>query len=155
MIFSTKNEVRDYAKSYMLSLTKTRTTKKEIALLSSKLLIRFIEDSNNIFIYKSNKGEVPTRNLIKNLLRTNKNIFLPKITKPGIMSPINIMSEEIIEPNKIDLVIAPCLSMDKHGNRIGYGGGYYDRFLKDYKRRVIVLVHRELFLTKFQHLNMM
>jgi len=35
------------------------------------------------------------------------------------------------EPSKIDMVIAPMLAADKQGNRVGYGKGFYDRFLKE------------------------
>lgn len=145
MIFNVKSEVREYAKSFMLSLTKTRTKRKEIALLQSRLLNRFISDSKSIFIYKSNSGEVPTHTLIKNLILADKVVYLPLITKPGFMAPVNILTNEVGEVDDIDLIVAPCLSMDRHGNRIGYGGGYYDRFLVGFKKRVIVLVHKELF----------
>lgn len=33
------------------------------------------------------------------------------------------------EPNKIDIVLIPLLAYDKHGNRVGYGKGFYDKFL--------------------------
>ena len=35
--------------------------------------------------------------------------------------------------NEIDLVLAPCLMCDREGYRLGYGGGYYDRWLTDYQ----------------------
>lgn len=44
----------------------------------------------------------------------------------GILEP-NI--PEDINPNKIDLVLVPALGVDDMGNRIGFGGGFYDRFL--------------------------
>ena len=48
----------------------------------------------------------------------------------GIKEPKSTCEKYIAKEN--DLVIVPCLSADKQKNRIGYGQGYYDRFLKDF-----------------------
>lgn len=45
----------------------------------------------------------------------------------GIHEPF---SEEVVSPEILDLVLVPAVAVDAEGNRIGYGGGYYDRFLK-------------------------
>lgn len=44
---------------------------------------------------------------------------------------------------ELDLCIAPCLAIDKKGNRLGYGGGFYDRFLSNYGGKAIVLCYKE------------
>ena len=36
---------------------------------------------------------------------------------------------QVIQPDEFDLIICPTLAADLHGNRIGYGQGYYDRYL--------------------------
>src|SRR5699024_4104882 len=57
----------------------------------------------------------------------------------GLQEPI---SEETIamEKSQIDLLVVPGLVFDKAGFRIGFGGGYYDRFLVDYPNETVSLL---------------
>ena len=57
-----------------------------------------------------------------------------QLGKWGIPEPT---SGEIWQPETIDLVLVPMLIADKKGNRVGYGGGYYDRFLQRTKPEVL------------------
>ena len=52
------------------------------------------------------------------------------INKKGIPEPINAQEASL---NDLDLIFVPLLLSDKHGYRIGYGGGYYDRLLTETK----------------------
>ncbi len=74
----------------------------------------------------------------------NKNVCYPKIIgnnisffKPDGFTPgvFNILEPngEFVDKKLIDLIIVPLLFFDKDNNRVGYGKGYYDRFLSDYK----------------------
>jgi 5-formyltetrahydrofolate cyclo-ligase len=106
----------------------------------------------NILIYASMGSEVITDGIIKNALESCKNVFCPKVTdrakremafvkipslsdlKSGYMG---IREPEISETSVIfcadafshSLVIMPGVSFDRHRNRLGYGGGFYDTFL--------------------------
>jgi 5-formyltetrahydrofolate cyclo-ligase len=101
-----------------------------------------------IFTYVGVGPEIPTLPLARACLRDGKRVCVPKTYPHGIMNAVEIFDEnnleltprgllepadenaKIIMPEEIDFVIVPCLSCDPFGNRIGYGGGYYDRYLK-------------------------
>ena len=109
--------------------------------------------SINIFIYISFSNEINTRNIIEKAFKDKKNAFIPKVYKDdklmkaiklnsidelkknsmGILEPID--DSNYIEKENIDLIVVPGVVFDKECNRIGYGGGYYDRYLKDIKSK--------------------
>lgn len=57
----------------------------------------------------------------------------------GIPSPRPSQAAPVA-PEQIDVVLVPCVGFDKRGNRIGYGGGYYDRFLPRVKEATPIVV---------------
>jgi 5-formyltetrahydrofolate cyclo-ligase len=56
-----------------------------------------------------------------------------------------------VYPNEIQLVLAPGLAFDKNGWRLGYGGGYFDRFLKDFRGVSVGVLFQALLLDAIPH----
>ncbi|EGV09817.1 5-formyltetrahydrofolate cyclo-ligase [Parvimonas sp. oral taxon 393 str. F0440] len=65
----------------------------------------------------------------------------------GIKTPPEI-DENIVEKDQIDLILVPGVGFDKDNFRIGFGGGYYDRYLNDFKGYTISLAFKEQIIQK-------
>ena len=147
-----KTTLRKKFKSVRLCLSE-----KEKKILDEKLQRNFLESEEyrnceNILVYVSGKIEVDTHLIIENALR-EKNVFCPKCYEKGIgmdffridgFSQLNSGKYGIYEPSetlpvwncmesKKNLCVVPGLSFDKNGYRLGFGKGYYDRFLSDFE----------------------
>jgi 5-formyltetrahydrofolate cyclo-ligase len=96
--------------------------------IDTLLIIKYLQlnfPTINIVIPKT----IPENSILEHYLFNEKKL----IKNPwGILEPSG-ESEEKILPKQIDLVIIPLLIFDKNGNRVGYGKGFYDRFLQQCK----------------------
>lgn len=133
-------------RKYAISKRKEIKNKK---ILEEKIKNNFLNNqkiisSKNILIYVSKDEEVDTKEIIKELWKLNKNVFVPKVEGNiinfylikkfndleigyyGILEPISHVK---YQDNINTCIIVPGLLFDKNYNRLGYGGGYYDRFL--------------------------
>lgn len=112
----------------------------------------YYKNSKNILIFYPLKYEI---NVLK-LLDDNKNFYLPKVCNDKMLvcpyhksdslalSNLKIKEPctEPINPVELDLVVVPALAVDKFNYRLGYGGGFYDRFLEEYKNlKSVCLIH--------------
>ena len=119
---------------------------KEKKNINLSTLINIIK-KNNFFNpivggYYPINSEIDCLNILKELEKKGYQIALPKIRKNNIMDfhkwsfnePLSVNKYGIPEPskNKIsypNIIIIPMVAFDKFNYRIGYGGGYYDRYL--------------------------
>ncbi|VVC01656.1 Phosphoribosylglycinamide formyltransferase [uncultured archaeon] len=118
------------------------------------------EKASCILLYASKGGEVHTDGIIESALSLGKSVVLPATNKEektlalyrikstaeltrgafGIMEPPR-RPEAKVEPGEIDLVVVPGVSFDRRGQRIGYGMGYYDSLLGQFRCRKIGLAY--------------
>ena len=92
------------------------------------------------FVYLSFSSEAKTERLIEELLAKGKKVYCPRI-EDGKMQAVeygddfSLSDYGIREPvgetyqGEIDVIVAPLLAVDHTGTRLGYGGGYYDKFI--------------------------
>ena len=98
------------------------------------------------YLARRETREVDTFPLLLDLIRAGYAVGLPKVApddrsmqtlrvhdpmdlEPGPYGIPQPCGEDVLHPDELALVIVPSVLLDVSGNRIGYGGGYYDRFL--------------------------
>ena len=103
--------------------------------------------ANTVFCFVGTEREIDTVPLMEDIVRRGKRLLVPRCTGPGIMELRQIialsqlsagaygilepqMSAPVIEKTEVDFAVIPCVCGDRHGHRLGQGGGYYDRFFE-------------------------
>ena len=142
-----KTELRKEIKQN-LSACSTIQLDADSKVIADKLFaLNEFNDSQVVMVFISIKGEVNTSFIIDYCFEQGKTVVVPKVdldkktmdavrldgqdhilakTKYGILEPVNAESHPV---EKIDLIITPGLAFDDNLNRLGRGGGYYDKFL--------------------------
>lgn len=163
-------EKRDYRIKVQEKLSKMNDQAyRERSLEIAQQLVQepSIQKANIIAITLSNQPEVDTTFIIEELWKLNKYIAVPKCNPKdrsmqfykinsfdeteraykNILEPIPERAE-LVEKEQIDVMIVPGVVFDRHGYRIGFGGGYYDRYLVGFKGKRISLAFEEQLLNE-------
>lgn len=150
-----KNVLRGEIKERKKELKLEEKRKKDKKIKEKFTASSIYKKATCIFIYVSLKDEVDTHNIIKEALKNGKRICVPKVIsiKEGmdaieikdfselvecgaykILEPLDFKNK--IDEKDIDLAVLPGLAFDNEGGRLGYGGGFYDRFIPKLKNEV-------------------
>ena len=151
-------EKADFRKIVQARRNTSDITAFEKDLYNAKLITdRYLEldsykEAQIIFVYSSMEKEIPTQEIINTSIKDGKKVALPKIItgvkagaemdfvfinkdteyKSGVYGILEPVSDEFIDVkginDRVEMLI-PGLCFDIKGRRIGYGGGYYDRYL--------------------------
>jgi len=144
-IVSTKETLRQALRLQREEISPEEYTTRSAEI--AKHLLNILRPFQTILVYSSKLPEVDTRPLIAALLEERKNVIVPIIQRedcslrlsyirtpdvlvPGTFNVPEPLGNEIpADPAEIEVALIPLLGFDSGGNRIGYGAGYYDRFL--------------------------
>lgn len=148
MLITDKIQARSYFSHIRKSISEAERTSAEDMIYHNFINSQYFNDFDTILCYVSVKDEADTRRIIEYSLCKGKKIFIPECVGKDMLfyelksteeliegrfgiPTVNINNKNPLSEFRNTLCIVPALSFDKYGNRIGYGGGYYDRFLKE------------------------
>ncbi len=141
------------------ALSLVEQTEKSEKITDALLKLPEMEQASTVFAYVHFRSEVQTIPFLRKCIQQGKTVTVPvtlvrekklqaiRITDPdtdlepgycGIPEPIPELCRTMdTDPASIDVVVVPGSVFDRRGGRLGYGGGYYDRFLFNDARRAL------------------
>ena len=145
-----KKELRLRVREELSALSRSELVRGDNALFARFLALPQVEAAKIIFAFWGIPGKEPdTARLIRELVRRGKTVGLPRMLPGHRMEvrrydpdrPLVKVSFGISEPGEdcpliqredIDLTLVPAVCYDRRGFRLGFGGGYYDRWLEHF-----------------------
>ncbi|MBA2133599.1 5-formyltetrahydrofolate cyclo-ligase [Capillibacterium thermochitinicola] len=141
-----KKELRAVYQTKLAQIPEAKVRRWSAQICARALALPVLPDKQVIAAYCSFGHEVATRPLLAGLLAAGHVLVLPVVDRqsrmmefrrvdsldaltPGVYGILEPRSGELCSPEEIELFFIPGLAFDRQGNRLGRGGGYYDRYL--------------------------
>ena len=152
-----KAELRKQVLQEMKAIPREQKQAMDQALTDQFLKHPFYQEAKLIASYLSFPHEFQTQELIEQALKDGKKVLIPKTypkgrmdfvvydphqlvkTSFGLLEPQGDL--EVVDASQIDLIHVPGLVFTTEGYRIGYGGGYYDRYLKHFPGHTLSTIY--------------
>ena len=152
-----KSELRKQVLHEMKAISQEQKPAIDQALTERLLHHPFYQEAKVIATYLSFPHEFQTQELIEQALKDGKKVLIPKTYPKGRMefvvyNPQQLVKTsfgllepqgelEVVEASQIDLIHVPGLAFTTEGCRIGYGGGYYDRYLEHFTGHTLSTIY--------------
>ncbi len=155
--YSAKDQIRKEMAEKRTSLSVDEKKKLDTELFNRVISSDYYKNAEDILVFSSTDEETDTKRIIEKALSDGKRLYCPKITvktqramefvKISSMDDFTEETYGISEPaykkelvyskaSASGLLLLPGLCFDNKGNRIGYGGGFYDRFQKRFFKEI-------------------
>ena len=155
-----RNQLRQQIRKTRANLTALQQQQAEDSITQQALALIEERNAQHIALYVSFDGEISTDKLIKILWAQGKQVYLPVLhpfnpnhllflrylpdtpmlkNKFGICEPkLNV--QNVLPLDELDILFTPLVAFDKQGNRLGMGGGFYDRTLQHWQKTSFIPV---------------
>lgn len=141
-----KKQLRTMVKQKIALLSKAYCKQADKDIFERVIALKEYQLANTIFMYIGREDEINTKPILLQALEDKKRVCVPLCIGKGIMEAREIHGLEdlragaygilepkeglpLINPASIDMALIPCMTGNIKGERLGYGGGFYDRYL--------------------------
>ncbi|MCP4491678.1 MAG: 5-formyltetrahydrofolate cyclo-ligase [Gammaproteobacteria bacterium] len=138
------DQLRQRNRKLRSALTKEALEKSAQRLCQQIIALRTFRQAQHIAAYFAVNGEIGLDPVVDHALAIGKNIYLPSLDNNSLrfapyfrdqkmrinsfkLPEPDVSDAELLQPDELDLVLAPLVVFDANCNRIGMGGGFYDR----------------------------
>lgn len=160
-----KQELRKQIKKKISELSIAYCKSADEKIRKHALALPEYKNAEVVFCYVGTKDEINTTPMLQEILESGRKLGVPKCISKGVMKVYAITSLDDLEegaygimepknyceeipPQKIDLAFVPCVTCNKKGDRLGYGGGFYDRYLSQTDARRVILCREKILLSE-------
>ena len=155
-----RTQLRQQIRKTRANLTALQQQQAEDSITQQALALIEAQNAQHIALYVSFDGEISTEKLIKTLWAQDKHVYLPVLhpfnpnhllflrylpdtlmlkNKFGTWEPkLNV--QNVLPLKELDILFTPLVAFDKQGNRLGMGGGFYDRTLQNWRNSSFIPV---------------
>ncbi|WP_439236526.1 5-formyltetrahydrofolate cyclo-ligase [Lonepinella koalarum] len=155
-----RHNIRQQIRKTRQNLTALEQTQAEQNITQQAMDLITLRQAQNIALYLAFDGEISTQLLIEKLWQQGKNVYLPVLhpfcpgyllflqhrpniplmrNKFGILEPqLNV--QNVLPVEQLDIIFTPLVAFDQQGNRLGMGGGFYDRTLQGWQQKSFIPV---------------
>lgn len=156
-----KKQLRSIVRRLEQNLSERYLQTSSAAIAAHLLAMPEYQAAETVFCFVGIASEIDTQPILQDVLSSGKQLCVPLCTTPGHMELREVSDLCQLHPGSfglpepagdapvvciddVDLAIIPCLTCNHQGQRLGKGGGYYDRFLAHYRGGTVLLCREKL-----------
>lgn len=139
-----RNDLRALIKKNRAAISMIEVTELSARIAERVLSLPEYIRARRVLCYASTQTEVSTRGLLREILRSGRELYLPRVLSSTAMEAVRLRDiadlkrgatydldeptgTEVLSPCDLDLLLVPGIAFDRRGGRLGYGAGYFDR----------------------------
>ena len=156
-----KQQLRRNVRTLEAQLSDKYKAASDRAIAAHLLAMPEYQAARTVFCFVGTAREIDTRPILEAILASGKALCVPLCAAPGVMELRQITDLDqlvpgaygipeppahapVVDIDDVDFTVLPCLTCNHLGQRLGQGGGYYDRFLAHYRGGTVLLCREKL-----------